>query len=172
MHRAVGSVSPVGWQLGTPMSSVPNQSLYRGTDRRGTARLAPLGHLPQQLLRVAPLLRRKFIDSCLGWWYYPLGLCDFGPVLRFDVAPFNTAARLTPLVGGSRSAHQSRQTNSHQRLSTHPVLPGYHENQVSTTPISQHEALPRPLNSFIKYLQAGSSRKGNDDRNSSVSQQP
>lgn len=68
MHRAVDSVSPVGWKLGTPMSSVPNESLYRGTDRRGTARLAPLGRLPQQLLRSEPLLRRTFYRLLfLGW---------------------------------------------------------------------------------------------------------
>jgi len=55
------------------MSSVPNESLYRGTDRRGTARLASLGRLPQQLLRSEPLLRRTFIGCfCLGGNY----LCD------------------------------------------------------------------------------------------------
>lgn len=98
MHRAVDSVSPVGRKLGTPMSSVPNESLYRGTDRRGTARLAPLGRLPLQLFALRTTLETHIYRLRLPWVVFPLCLSDVGPALWFDVAPFNTAARLTPLV--------------------------------------------------------------------------
>lgn len=106
MHRAVDSVSPVGWKLGTPMSSVPNESLCRGTDRPGRAHLTSLGHLPQQLLRSQPLLRRTI--------YRLLFRCDCltsAQLCGFDIAPFYTAARLLPFQSAQLSSpHYPRQT--------------------------------------------------------------
>lgn len=48
-----------------------------------------------------------------------------------------------------------KQKKSQPGLTTHPILPKYHEHQVLTAPVPQHKALPRPLNSHIDYHRAG-----------------
>lgn len=109
MHPPVGSVSPVGWKLGTPMSSVPNESLYRGTDRRGTARLASLGRLPLQLFALRTTLETHIYRLCLLGLHSLCACLTLAQLRGLTSLPFILQLALL-FWSVSCPAHQSRQT--------------------------------------------------------------
>ena len=114
MHRAVDSVSPVGWkglEAGhTHVVGAQRKFVWRD----GRARNSPsclFGTPATAIIALRTTLETHIYRLLFAWVVITFVPClTLAQAVWFDVAPFYTAARLTLSVRSSWSAHYSRQT--------------------------------------------------------------